>query len=102
MLRGYPIVTAVLLTSLLAGPDRASTILPRNLLVVSRIGIERCITNGRPPGDCQFEPLHLTEKDERNLRDLFRTARNREEREARQAEREGKVTGGVWGFVNFG
>jgi hypothetical protein len=70
-------------------------------LAAPALTIERCVTAGDPPEDCRFVPLQIGEADERELTELFTSARARQEREEAEAKRDGEVMGGVPGFVTY-
>jgi hypothetical protein len=65
------------------------------------ITLDKCVSGGRPPTDCRLIKMEVAETEERELRELIARARVREARETQSAERDGKVTGGVWGFVSY-
>lgn len=65
------------------------------------VGIEQCTASVRPPNDCVYVTLPLSDAGERRIRELIHSARQRELREAREAERQERISGGVWGFVSY-
>jgi hypothetical protein len=70
-------------------------------LAAPAITIQQNVRAGSAPQENRLVSLHLGEAEERALRELFVAAREREEREEREAKRDGQVTGGVWGFVSY-
>ncbi|HYO78791.1 MAG TPA: hypothetical protein VE010_20185 [Thermoanaerobaculia bacterium] len=65
------------------------------------VSIEECTASARPPDDCVYVQLPLSDADERRIRGIIHSARRRQMAEAREAERNGQITGGVWGFVSY-
>jgi len=73
----------------------------RALVLRGQIAIHRCHNATQPPRDCRLLGLRLTEPELREFRELVASVQLRQEVAHREAERDGKVTGGVWGFVSY-